>query len=232
MSRKLPSHLSHHTVSIFSPPPESYDAEVARLLNDDNSVKYLTHHHSVHPSILSDLTSTSDIRRPELIWTVEDVKARRAVQEREHEARESWFGVATEDDAFAGVCSLKSIDWCNKSAEMGICLLADFWRRAITDQCHFIVLQHAFEGLLLHRISFTIVGENDAMKSYFRKVLDASHEGTLKESFLDNSGRYHDSELYSIIAPQWPSLKASLHHRIISAAEFPRHGHLKEHLII
>ncbi|CAM9317989.1 unnamed protein product, partial [Ectocarpus fasciculatus] len=146
--------------------------------------------------------------------TVEDVQVRRAVQEREHEARESWFGVATEDDAFAGVCSLKSIDWCNKSAEMGICLLTHFWRHAITDQCHFIVLQHAFEELLLHRISFTIVGENDGMKSYFQKVLGASHEGTLKESFLDNKGRFHNSELYSVLATQWPSLKASLHRRI------------------
>lgn len=221
MSRHLPSRISHHAVEVFSPPPERFDEDVARLLNESSAVRYLTHEHSMHPAFLASLRVPGEDTNQSLAWTVDDVRERRAVQEQEHESRKSWHCIATEDGAFAGICSLRSIDWYNKSAEMGICLLSYFRHRPIIDQTHFCVLQHAFEELLLHRIGFAIVGENDSMKSYFNKVLGASHEGTLREAYLDNNGKYHDIELFSIIAPQWHGVKASLHRRIINASDDP-----------
>lgn len=193
-------------------------------------MKYLTHEHSSHPSIVASLVNHEELASHNPYWTVEDVKQRRAVFELEHASYASWHCVATEDNDFAGICSLRSIDWHNKSGEMGVCLLPDFWHRAVTDQTHFIVLQHAFEELLLHRISFTIVGENDFLRLYLIKILGATHEGSLRESYLDKEGHYHNTELYSLLAPQWPDVKVALHRRIISAAEHPRHHH--EHLII
>jgi RimJ/RimL family protein N-acetyltransferase len=227
MSRRLPSHLSHHSVNVFSPPPERFDADVAQLLNSEDAVKYLTHGHSVHPSFAMGETPGED-NHAELTWAVEDVAKRRADQETEHEKGSSWYCVAAEDDQFAGICSLRAIDWYNRSCEMGICLLPDYWHRPIAAQTHFVVLQHAFEELLLHRISFCILSENNAMKSFLESAIGALHEGTLHDYYLDGTGTFHNAEMYSLTAPRWPDAKASLHRRIISAAETPRH-HSHDH---
>lgn len=224
MSRHFPSRISLHRVAVISPPPERYDPDVARLLNDERAMKYLTHNHSTHPSFFIGGEGSVD-----MTWTLEHVRCRREAQENEHRGGISWYGVALEDDQFAGVCSLREIDWYNRSGEMGICLLPDFWHRAISSQTHFIILQHAFEVLHLHRISFTVTSENTAMISFCNKVLTANHEGTMKDFYLDVSGRYHNAELFSVLETNWSDIKATLHRRILSYSESTRHHHHRSH---
>ena len=225
MSRHLPSHLSHHSVSILSPPPEEYDADVTRLLNSEESMAYMTHSHSIHPSYASRKDPSDDIDLSSMTWTLDDVRRRREIQEEEHSSEKSWHCVATEDGVFTGVCSLRSIDWYNRSAEMGMSLLHDYWKHPIVAQAHFIVLQHAFEELRLHRISFCITDRNASMDSFCKNVLGASLEGTLNDYYMDKSGEFHNARLYAILEHHWPELKASLHRRIVCAAEKPKEHH-------
>jgi RimJ/RimL family protein N-acetyltransferase len=144
-------------------------------------------------------------------WTVEDAKHRRLDQIEKQRQGICWNCVATlKSGEFIGVCGLRSIDHWNKSGEMGIILKRDYWGQGYSAEIHFWLLQHAFESLGLNRITFLTASRNTPMIQFCRKVLRATHEGTLRDFFPLGNQDYESVELYSLLRRDWTGARESL----------------------
>ena len=84
------------------------------------------------------------------------------------------------------------------------------WQRtAFNTEAKYLLLVHAFESLGLNRVEF----KTDVLNERSRKAilrLGALEEGVLRRHMIVRDGRVRDSVYYSIIAEEWPAVKANL----------------------
>lgn len=100
-----------------------------------------------------------------------------------------------------GDVSLAPIDERRGWANLGYWIHPDHQGRGYATEAARMVLTHGFDELRLHRISATIVGENDASKRVVEK-LGFVHEGTKRDdAYLD--GEYVDREVYAALSDEW-----------------------------
>ena len=201
----LPTLLSGSIVTVRFPPPPESDLDIAHLLSDQAAMEHLL--------AMSKICGGG--------WTVDDAAGRRTRQEKEFTAGQSFNGAiyTNVQNHFAGIGGFRSIDWWNRSAEMGIILSPTFWRRGICVDVHFTCLRFAFEDLCLNRIEFKTASSNTGMIRFCENVLNAKHEGTLRDAFPAKSTNdafklYSNVELYSVMSYEWPDLKIALQARM------------------
>lgn len=98
----------------------------------------------------------------------------------------------------------------HRRLEIGSTWIAKPWRRtAINTEAKFLMLEHAFERLGCVRVEFMA----DALNEVSRKAilrLGAKEEGTFRSYIVGEGGEIRDAVFYSIIAPEWPSVRARL----------------------
>jgi len=203
----LPNTLAGAKSTIIFPPPQDSDDAIAALLSDPVAMQHL---------VAMSLPRSGG-------WTVDAASARRQRQTTEFENGSSLNGAIYASGAskseFAGIGGFRSIDWWNRSAEMGIILAPPFWRQGISVEVHYLCFVHAFEELCLNRIEFKTASSNTGMVKFCKDVLNANHDGTLRDAFPANDSSdpfklYCDVELYSVLACEWPSLKAKLRKKL------------------
>jgi RimJ/RimL family protein N-acetyltransferase len=120
-----------------------------------------------------------------------------------------------------GTTRFFEIDRENRKLEIGSTWLAATWQRTfVNTECKYILLKHAFEVMSCIRVQFTTDELNTASRAAILR-LGAKDEGLIRHDRIMPDGRVRTSVRYSIIASEWPGVKAALEGKL-SASERPR----------
>jgi RimJ/RimL family protein N-acetyltransferase len=106
----------------------------------------------------------------------------------------------------------------HRRVEIGWTWLARPWQRtALNTEAKLLLLAHAFEALGCHRVEI----KTDALNLRSRAAilrLGAVEEGTLRRHMITEDGRVRDTVYFSVVAEEWPSVRAGLEARLAGAA--------------
>ena len=109
-----------------------------------------------------------------------------------------------------GCTRFANIDHTHRRLEIGWTFLAPAWQRTrINTESKYLMLRHAFETLGSIRVEL----KTDALNQTSRRAIariGAREEGTLRHHMICADGRIRDTVYYSVIAPEWPAVKAAL----------------------
>ena len=102
-----------------------------------------------------------------------------------------------------------------RALEIGLTWLSPALQRtAANTEAKFLLLRHAFEERLVLRVAFYTDAQNGRSRAALMR-LGAVYEGTLRSHRARAINGYErDSAAYSIIAPEWPSVKARLESKL------------------
>ncbi len=100
-----------------------------------------------------------------------------------------------------GVTGLRHLEMPMRTAQVGTWVARRYWGRGVNAEAKHLLLDFAFGLLGLHRVEARIAVDNHRSRRAFER-LGGRREGLLRESFFKD-GRYHDQELYAILAPEW-----------------------------
>jgi N-acetyltransferase len=92
-------------------------------------------------------------------------------------------------------------------------LAASVQRTAVNSEAKLLMLSHAFENWRCIRVEF----ETDVLNQQSRSALlrlGAKQEGILRNHMIMPSGRIRDSVVFSIIAEEWPEVRARLNAKL------------------
>ena len=113
-----------------------------------------------------------------------------------------------------GATRFMNIDAANKRVEIGSTWIAQPWQRtAINTEAKYLMMRHAFETLGCNRVEL----KTDALNSKSRNAIlriGAKQEGIFRQHMVTWSGRLRDTVYFSVIAPEWPEVKANLEARV------------------
>lgn len=85
---------------------------------------------------------------------------------------------------------------------------------AINPESKFLLLQHAFEKLVINRVEFMTDSRNTVARAAIKK-LGAMEEGIMRQHMIfEKDGYVRDTVLFSIIKSDWPEIKEKLLTRI------------------
>ena len=109
-----------------------------------------------------------------------------------------------------GMTTYMNIDAANKRVEIG----STWYRKAVqrtplNTQCKLLLLTHAFEALGCIAVEFRTHFFNQQSRRGIER-LGAKLDGILRSHQLATNGTLRDTCVYSIIASEWPTVKASL----------------------
>jgi N-acetyltransferase len=109
-----------------------------------------------------------------------------------------------------GLTSYLNIDATNRRIEIGATWYrASLQRTAINTECKLLLLTHAFEAKDCIAVEFrTHVMNHQSRRGIER--LGAKLDGILRNHMIMANGTLRDTCVYSIIAGEWPALKAHL----------------------
>jgi len=107
-----------------------------------------------------------------------------------------------------------NIDVENRRLEIGWTWIdAPLHGTGINPEMKYLMLRHAFEDLGFLRVEFKANGANAKSRAALRK-LGAKEEGVFRKWRLGADGQMHDTAWYSILADEWPAVRATLESRL------------------
>jgi RimJ/RimL family protein N-acetyltransferase len=89
----------------------------------------------------------------------------------------------------------------------------EFQRTAVNTECKYLLLQHAFERLKCIRVQFKTDLRNERSQRALERI-GAVKEGILRSHMITPDGFIRDSVFYSILASEWPVVKARLEEKL------------------
>jgi len=92
-------------------------------------------------------------------------------------------------------------------------LMADHVDALLSAEAKLLMLSHAFEVWEVHRVAFRTDRRNDRSRTAIER-LGAQFEGIRRAERPGFDGTIRDSAFYSIIASEWPDVKANLTRRL------------------
>lgn len=92
-----------------------------------------------------------------------------------------------------------------------------FQRSGINTEAKYLVLCHAFEALDLLRVEFKTDALNAASRRAIARI-GATEEGLHRSHMITASGRIRDSVYFSVVAGEWPAVKARIEALMARAA--------------
>ncbi|MFN8177453.1 MAG: GNAT family N-acetyltransferase [bacterium] len=112
--------------------------------------------------------------------------------------------------AVVGSTRFAAIDVAHRRAEIGWTWIArTHWRSAVNTEAKYLMLRHAFEAWRCVRVELKTDALNERSRTAIRR-LGAVEEGTLRAHMIAKSGRLRDSVYFSILEPEWPTVRAGL----------------------
>lgn len=85
----------------------------------------------------------------------------------------------------------------------------DAWGTAVNPECKLLLLAHAFEVAGVNRVALVTDALNARSQAAIAK-LGATREGVLRSHMVSQGGRVRDSVVFSIVAAEWPGVRAGL----------------------
>jgi len=109
-----------------------------------------------------------------------------------------------------GVTSYLNADAANRRLEIGgTWYRASLQRTAINTECKLLLLAHAFEAKNCIAVEFRTHFVNQQSRRGIER-LGAKLDGILRNHAIMANGTLRDTCVYSIVAPEWPMVKAHL----------------------
>lgn len=108
-----------------------------------------------------------------------------------------------------------NIDMPNKRVEIGATWIAKPWQRsAINTEAKYLMMRHAFETLGCNRVELKTDFLNTQSRNAILRI-GAKQEGIFRQHVVTWTGRVRDSVYFSVIASEWPEVKANLEAKIM-----------------
>lgn len=130
--------------------------------------------------------------------------------DREQKFRYPFVIIDKTDDQPAGSTSYGNISSKDRRMEIGWTWLGkEFHHTGINKHVKFLMLNYAFEELMMERVEF----KTDVLNLRSRRALQkigATEEGILRSHTLMPGGRRRDSIYYSILKTEWPEIKQEI----------------------
>ena len=124
------------------------------------------------------------------------------------------FTVYDADGKVAGMTTYMNVDAANRRVEIGSTWYARrVQRSALNTQCKLLLLTHAFEQLNCIAVEFRTHFFNHQSRRGIER-LGAKQDGILRSHQIAPNGTLRDTVVYSIIASEWPTVKAHLNYQL------------------
>jgi RimJ/RimL family protein N-acetyltransferase len=109
-----------------------------------------------------------------------------------------------------GSTSLYDVSTRHRHLEIGRTWLGrPAWRTAVNTECKLLLLEHCFERLDALRVQLKTDARNLRSQAAIER-LGAVREGVLRHHMVMPDGYVRDTVMYSVIAPEWPAVRARL----------------------
>ena len=120
------------------------------------------------------------------------------------------FTVFDAEGRIAGMTTYMNVDAANRRVEIGSTWYAKWVQRSgLNTQCKLLLLGHAFETLDCIAVEFRTHFFNQQSRRAIER-LGAKQDGILRSHQVAPNGTLRDTVVYSIIAAEWPTVKAHL----------------------
>ena len=124
------------------------------------------------------------------------------------------FTVKDAEGRIAGMTTYMNVDAANRRVEIGSTWYAKRVQRTpLNTQCKLLLLAHAFEALDCIAVEFRTHFFNHQSRRGIER-LGAKQDGILRNHQISPNGTLRDTVVYSIIAPEWPTVKAHLTYQL------------------
>jgi len=118
------------------------------------------------------------------------------------------------DQRVAGMTTYMHIDRANRRLEIGSTWYRQSLQRtALNTECKRMLLGHAFEHLDCIAVEFRTHWHNEASRRAIER-LGAKLDGVLRNHQIAANGSLRDTCVYSIVASEWPAVRAHLDHAL------------------
>jgi RimJ/RimL family protein N-acetyltransferase len=115
-----------------------------------------------------------------------------------------------------GMTTYMNVDPVNRRVEIGSTWIARRVQRSpLNTECKFLLLQHAFEALDCMAVEFRTHRLNVNSRRAIER-LGAQLDGILRHHQRLSDGSIRDTAVYSITAPEWPTVKRHLQSQLQS----------------
>ena len=124
------------------------------------------------------------------------------------------FTVFDAEGAIAGMTTYMNVDAANRRLEVGSTWYARrVQRTSVNTQCKLLLLAHAFEKLDCIAVEFRTHFFNHQSRRGIER-LGAKLDGILRSHQIAPNGTLRDTVVYSIIASEWPTVRAHLNYQL------------------
>ena len=124
------------------------------------------------------------------------------------------FTVFDAEGRISGMTTYMNVDAANRRVEIGSTWYAvRVQRSALNTQCKLLLLTHAFEALDCIAVEFRTHFFNHQSRRGIER-LGAKQDGILRSHQIAPNGTLRDTVVYSIIASEWPTVKAHLNYQL------------------
>ncbi|WP_454763504.1 GNAT family N-acetyltransferase [Cupriavidus campinensis] len=120
------------------------------------------------------------------------------------------FAVRDAEGRLAGMTTYMNIDGANRRVEIGSTWYARrVQRTGLNTECKLMLLRHAFEALDCIAVEFRTHWMNHQSRAAIAR-LGAKQDGVLRNHQRMPDGSLRDTVVFSIIASEWPTVRAHL----------------------
>ncbi len=138
----------------------------------------------------------------------------RAAEERDAGERLPFAIVLVEDGRAIGSSSYLDIAPADGRLEIGATWYGRaWWRTFVNPEAKLLLLGHAFDELGATRVAFRTDAANERSRSAIER-LGAAFEGVHRHREHRPDGTLRDTAFYSILAAEWPAVRAGLEKRL------------------
>ena len=124
------------------------------------------------------------------------------------------FTVFDADGKIAGMTTYMNVDAANRRVEIGSTWYAKRVQRSgLNTQCKLLLLAHAFEKLDCIAVEFRTHFFNHQSRRAIER-LGAKQDGILRNHQIAPNGTLRDTVVFSIIASEWPTVRAHLTYQL------------------